>query len=294
VNGTLDQTLREEETALLIATQDGQSKEAIALFQNLILSYYRKYGRILPWRNTRDPYHILVSEIMLQQTQVERVIPKYTAFLATFETIGQLAAAPLSEVLTAWSGLGYNRRAINLQKTAVIIRDEQNGSIPPDIDILSTFPGIGNATAAAICAYAFNMPVTYIETNIRRIFIHYFFQDRTDIPDTEILPIIRAALYQENPRVWYSALMDYGTDLKQRMKNPNQRSRHYTRQTPFAGSDRKIRGHILRTLLQKSEVEKNSLIRSCDSDKARVEKVLHDLWKEGFLQEDAGIYSIKE
>lgn len=292
MNSTGDQFQREE--AFLKAAKTGLTQEAIRLFQDLILSYYRDHGRNLPWRTTTDPYHILVSEIMLQQTQVERVIPKYTAFLTTFETVTQLAAAPLSEVLTAWSGLGYNRRAINLQRTAVIINNEYNSSLPKNPDTLATFPGIGKATAHAICAYAFNMPVVYIETNIRRIFIQYFFQDQVNISDTEILPIVEATLYRENPRVWYSALMDYGTLLKMRLKNPNQRSRHYTRQAPFAGSDREIRGKIIRLLIERTKMERRSLIRSLDTDETRAEKVLHDLWKEGFIQEDTAIYSIKK
>ncbi|MDO8842576.1 A/G-specific adenine glycosylase [Methanocalculus sp.] len=292
MNCTPDQNQREE--ALLKAAKTGPTQEAITLFQDLVLSYYHEHGRDLPWRDTTNPYKILVSEIMLQQTQVERVIPKYKAFLATFETIDQLAAAPLSEVLTAWSGLGYNRRAINLQRTAGIIRNEHNGYLPKNPDTLATFPGIGKATAAAICAYAFNMPVVYIETNIRRVFIHFFFQDQVNIPDTDILPVIEAALDRENPGVWYSALMDYGTLLKLRLKNPNQRSRHYTRQAPFAGSDREIRGKILRLLIERTKMERRSLIRSLDTDEVRVEKVLQDLWKEGFVQEDAGLYSIKK
>ncbi len=298
MNGTIDYELAGKERAVLKAAATGPDEKSIELFSDLILSYYRQYGRDLPWRRTTDPYSILVSEIMLQQTQVERVAPKYDLFMNQFNTIDSLASAPLSAVLSAWSGLGYNRRAINLQKTAIILRDEYTSSVPADPAILETLPGIGKATASAICAYAFSMPVVYIETNIRRIFIHYFFQDRDNIHDMEILPIIRDALYLDNPREWYSALMDYGTYLKKRLTNPNKRSRHYTRQAPFAGSDREMRGCALRILLERKEIEKSDLIGALtgtqNREKGRIERVLADLEEEGFVQEDAGVYSIKE
>ncbi|GAA5262412.1 HhH-GPD family protein [Methanocalculus sp. MC3] len=298
MNGTIDSELVRKERAVLRATAKGPDKESIELFSDLILSYYRQYGRDLPWRRTTDPYSILVSEFMLQQTQVERVAPKYSLFIEQFKTIDCLASAPLSAVLSAWSGLGYNRRAINLQKTAIILRDEYNNQVPEDPAVLERLPGIGKATASAICAYAFNLPVVYIETNIRRIFIHYFFQDRDDIHDAEILPVIRDALYLDNPGEWYSALMDYGTNLNKRLTNPNKRSRHYTRQAPFAGSDREIRGSALRLLLERKEIEKSALISALtvtkNREKGRIERVLTDLEKEGFVREDAGFYSIKE
>lgn len=298
VNGTIDYELAGKERAVQRAAAKGPDKESIELFSDLILSYYRQYGRDLPWRRTADPYSILVSEIMLQQTQVERVAPKYTLFIDQFKTIDCLASAPLSSVLSAWSGLGYNRRAVNLQKTAIILRDDYNSSVPEDPAILERFPGIGKATASAICAYAFNMPVVYIETNIRRIFIHYFFQDRDNIHDAELLPIIRDTLYHDNPREWYSALMDYGTHLKKPNGNPNKRSRHYTRQAPFAGSDREIRGSALRLLLEREEINKSALIGALagtgNRERGRIERVLADLEKEGFVREDAGLYSIKE
>jgi A/G-specific adenine glycosylase len=298
VNGTIDYELAGKERAVQRAAAKGPDKESIELFSDLILSYYRQYGRDLPWRRTADPYSILVSEIMLQQTQVERVAPKYTLFIDQFKTIDCLASAPLSSVLSAWSGLGYNRRAVNLQKTAIILRDEYNSLVPEDPAILERLPGIGKATASAICAYAFNMPVVYIETNIRRICIHYFFQDRDNIHDAELLPIIRDTLYHDNPREWYSALMDYGTHLKKRNDNPNKRSRHYTRQAPFAGSDREIRGSALRLLLEREEINKSALIGALagtgNRERGRIERVLADLEKEGFVREDAGLYSIKE
>ena len=139
--------------------------------------HYRNHGRDLAWRRTTDPYRILVSEIMLQQTQVERVTIKYPALYRRIPGFSLACQAPLSDVLAVWQGMGYNRRAISLQKCARRVVEEYGGALPQDPEILATFPGIGRATAASICAFAFNMPVVFIETNIRRVFIHFFFGD---------------------------------------------------------------------------------------------------------------------
>ena len=149
----------------------------ISEFQQMVLDYYHQHGRPMAWRDTTDPYKILVSEIMLQQTQVERVLVKYPDFLAAFPDFASLAQAPLADILTVWQGMGYNRRAISLQKCAQRVMNEYDGMLPADVDTLATFPGIGRATASSICAFAFNMPVVFIETNIRRVFIHFFFSD---------------------------------------------------------------------------------------------------------------------
>ena len=223
-------------------SRDDSSSQGIPAFQRMVLSHYEQYGREMAWRNTTDPYQILVSEIMLQQTQVERVTTKFPEFIRAFPDFASLAVAPLANVLTVWQGLGYNRRAIALQKCAIRVMNEYEGSLPVDVDILATFPGIGRATASSIAAFAFNMPVVFIETNVRRVFIHFFFTDTDTVSDAEILPLVKKALYRENPRVWYWALMDLGSALKKTIPNPNRRSVHYTKQSPFEGSDRKIRG----------------------------------------------------
>lgn len=292
--GSLDPEQNERECRLLEEIRErGPTPENIRLFRNLILSYYRAHGRDLPWRHTADPYRILVSEIMLQQTQVERVVVKYREFLERFGGFESLARAPRSEVLLAWQGMGYNRRAIALQETARRVVDDHGGELPADVETLATFPGIGNATAAAICAYAFNMPVVYIETNIRRIFIHFFFQDREGVRDDEILPLVEQALYRENPREWYSAMMDYGTVLKKRTANPNRRSASYSRQSRFEGSDRQIRGRILALVLEEGTVtEKEVILRLCE-EPGRVKRILGDLAREGFVAESEGAYTCR-
>jgi len=294
VIGTLDPHQNERELKLLKEIQEeGCTRETARLFQDLILSHYQAHGRDLPWRETTDPYRILVSEVMLQQTQVERVRTRYPGFLAQFPDFESLARAPQSDLLLAWQGMGYNRRALSLKKTARLVVDDYNGNLPADVGILKTFPGIGHATASAICAYAFNMPVVYIETNIRRIFIHFFFQDREGIRDDDILPLVEQTLYRENPRKWYGALMDYGTVLKARTKNPNRRSASYTRQSRFEGSDRQIRGKVLALVLEEGVITGEEVAARIAGDAGRIERILGDLEKEGFIAEEGGAYSCR-
>ena len=182
----------------------------VPLFKDIVHSYYQKHARKFPWRETRSPYGILVSEFMLQQTQVERVLGKYPLFIASFPDFQTISCASLKDVLLHWQGLGYNRRAVNLWKTAQAVVEGFHGDLPETREELIRMPGIGRATAGAILAFAFNRPVVFIETNIRRAFIHHFFQDRKDVRDSEILPLVEATLDYENPRQWYYALMDYG------------------------------------------------------------------------------------
>ena len=253
-------------------------------FRRLVYDYYVQHGRVLPWRLTNDPYRILVSEIMLQQTQVERVKIKFPEFIGAFPDFASLSVAPLDKVLSVWQGMGYNRRAIALQKCAIRVMNEYDGILPADVDILATFPGIGRATASSIAAFAFNLPVVFIETNIRRVFIHFFFTGNETVSDAEIIPVVTRALYKKNPRIWYWALMDLGSALKKRVPNPNRRSAHYTRQPPFEGSDRKIRGAILKLLLKQQFLEEVEIIGYIAEDPHRVQRMLGALEEEGFIQ----------
>jgi len=262
------------------------TEDGIARFREMVLGHYRKAGRKMPWRENTDPYHILVSEIMLQQTQVERVMIKFPEFIARFPDVTALARAPLPEILSAWQGMGYNRRAIALQKCAGRVVEEYGSTLPADVEVLATFPGIGHATASSICAFAFNMPVVFIETNIRRVFIHYFFLDRATVSDAEILPLVERALPRDNSRVWYWALMDLGTVLKKTVANPNRRSVHYTKQPAFEGSDRKIRGEVLRLLIPGEGMTREQITGSFTEDPARIRKILDGLEKDGFIVAD--------
>lgn len=256
----------------------------ISLFQQMVLDYYRDYGRPMAWRDTTDPYRIFVSEIMLQQTQVERVTVKYPEFITAFPDFRTLAQAPLADILTIWQGMGYNRRAISLQKCAQRVMEEYGGTLPADVDILATLPGIGRATASSICAFAFNMPVVFIETNIRRVFIHFFFSETATVSDAEILPLAEKSVYRENPRVWYWALMDIGTALKKSVINPNRKSAHYVKQSPFEGSDRKIRGSIIALLLKTPDLPRDTIAASFTDEPDRVFRIIAALENEGFIR----------
>jgi len=219
-------------------------------FRRRVLDYGKKAGRHdLPWRKTRDPYAILVSEVMLQQTQVHRVIPFYTRFIDRFPTPRALAKASRKEVLAAWSGLGYNRRAAFLHEAARIISVHHGGIVPRDYRELRALPGIGDYTAQAVRVFAFNMPEVLIETNVRAVFIHHFFPRGRSVSDDRLMPLIATALDRRNPRRWYAALMDYGSYLKATNPNPSRRSRHHVKQTSFRGSRREVRGAIVRAFL---------------------------------------------
>ena len=257
--------------------------ESIDKFRQIIYQYYAEHRREMPWRVSRNPYHILVSEIMLQQTQVGRVLAKYELFISTFPDFDSVCKAPLQEILGVWQGLGYNRRAIALQKICRLVATEYGGVLPSSAETLQTFPGIGPATAGAICAFAFNQPTVFIETNIRRVFIHFFFPNKKRVKDKEILPLVERTLDTGSPRRWYHALMDYGAMLKNEEHNPNRRSAHYNRQAPFQGSNREIRGLILKTLLGKPELPEGELIRAVDKSPERVRPIINQLRKEGFI-----------
>ncbi len=265
---------------------------AVRKFQKMILRYYRNHGRNLPWRLTHDPYKILVSEIMLQQTPVQRVLGKYETFIGRFQDFSSLAEAPLRLILEEWQGLGYNRRAIALKQIAQKVMGEFQGNLPVSTEVLITFPGIGRATASAIAAFAFRKPTVFIETNIRRVFIHSFFHDRVNIRDDEMLPLIAETLDAANPREWYYALMDYGVMLKKGTENPNRRSAHYQKQSPFEGSNRQVRGAILKALAHESGVSEREMREKLGVSPEKIKSGLAQLMKEGFIKRMRGRYSI--
>jgi A/G-specific adenine glycosylase len=257
----------------------------VSSFRKNIYSFYDRNSRSgLPWRQSQDPYNILVSEFMLQQTQVERVIDKYREFISVFPDFRSLAKAPLSRVLYLWQGLGYNRRALALHTTARMVTDKYSGTLPSSVEELETLPGIGYATASAIAAFAFHKPVIFIETNIRRVFIYFFFHNRKDIRDSQILPLVEQTLDRKDPHKWYSALMDYGSTLKKSVENPNRRSAHYQRQSRFHGSNRQVRGMILKALVHEYPATGLSLIKKLNQQPEQVRENLVQLEKEGFVR----------
>lgn len=276
-------------------------ERVIREFQGEIWGYYEKNKRVLPWRpsllklrrdKSIDPYRVVVSEIMLQQTQVVRVLPKYEEFLARFPDFQSLAGSSTQDLLTVWKGLGYNRRGLYLQKLAQIVISQFSGILPQDPDILVQLPGIGKATASSIAAFAYNTPTIFIETNIRTVFLYFFFKDRNDVDDKDIFPLIGSTLDLENPREWYYALMDYGSMLKSSgFRALNQKSQQYTKQSKFQGSKRQIRGKVLEFLLK----EKSAGFKDIEKyiGDLRLKGVLEELIQEGFLSMRKEKYSLK-
>lgn len=253
-------------------------------FIETVWQYYNEHGRHdLLWRKTTDPYKILVSEIMLQQTQVSRVLPKYKEFLKAFPNTKKLVEAPLGDVLRIWQGLGYNRRAKFLKEAAEAVIKNYKGKWPKTLDGLRSLPGVGAYTAAAVMNFAYNEPVPLIETNVRTVYLHHFFKNQHGVPDSDLLPIIERAVDQERPREWHWALMDYGSHLKLTIGNLNKQSKTYKKQSPFKGSDRFIRGTILRELAKQSLTKQILLTSLSDVDYERIEIQLELLQSERLL-----------
>jgi A/G-specific adenine glycosylase len=191
--------------------ENGQSADLANIRQSL-LTWFANFARDLPWRRTRDPYRILVSEVMLQQTQVDRVVPRYHAFLDQFPTLEVLAAAPTAEVIRAWSGLGYNRRAVNMQRTARTVLEQYGGAFPRDVAALRQLPGIGPYTAGAIACFAFEQDVAFIDTNIRRVVWRLFVgASSADSPgEARLLELAQQAIPPGQGWVWNQAIMELG------------------------------------------------------------------------------------
>ncbi|HUX12009.1 MAG TPA: A/G-specific adenine glycosylase [Spirochaetia bacterium] len=268
--------------------------DEVKRFRQLIWNHFHTSGRKFPWRETDDPYEILISEFMLQQTQTDRVLPYYSRFVEKFPGIEALAAASLKEVIQLWQGLGYNRRARFLHETAGIVVRDFDGKIPCDPAMLRRFPGVGPGTAGAVAVFACRRPEVFIETNIRRVFIHLFFGNTERVADQEILPLVGLTLDRDNPREWYYALMDYGVHIQSLFTNPNRRSTHYTRQARFENSNRQLRGKVVRALAARESARLVDLSDEIGSDDERIVKVLADLVREGMVvrEEATGTYRI--
>lgn len=266
------------------------SPDEAEAFRGIVLKRYAQAGRTFPWRETRDPWAILVSEVMLQQTQTERVVPKYLAWMEAYPEPSRLAKASLAEALGLWSGLGYNRRALALRAAAAAIATA--GGIGDSEEELLALPGVGRYTARAVLAFAFGKPVALIETNIRSVYLHHFFQGEDRVPDSRIERVVEATMDRDDPRTWYYALMDYGVELKRTLGNPNVRSAHYARQSSFADSNRRIRGAILRELGSRGPAGADAIAAALPFSRERVDAALAELMAEGFVAESAGTYRI--
>jgi A/G-specific adenine glycosylase len=273
----------------------------IDAFKKTIWAHYRRAGRTnLPWRRTRDQYAIFVSEIMLQQTQAARVEKYYEKFIKRFPSFRALARARQGDVLKSWQGLGYNRRAMFLKRAAEIVVARHAGHLPRERATLEQLPGVGKGTSGSLMAFAFNKPEIFIETNIRRVFIHFFFPKRRNVTDAELTRHIKRSVDRKNPREWYWALMDYGAAMSAAgaampvgtipavvapRANPNRRSAHYKKQSPFTGSDRELRGKIMRSTLsqKRNKMSAKELLKELAVSRERFIDIIEDLTKEGFI-----------
>ena len=270
-------------------------ERGIEEFRSIIYAVYEKEGRSFPWRDNTDAWGILVSELMLQQTQTARVVSYWKNWMEKWPSAAHLNNASLEEVLRQWSGLGYNRRARYLKECAGIIVRDMGGKVPVTPEALARLPGIGPYTAGAVACFAGNYPAVFIETNIRAVMLHFFFNGQDGISDGEIMPLLDAVLDRSNPRKWYWALMDYGAALKKLAANPNRRSAHYSRQSSFKGSFRQIRGSLIRALVSGGPAAAEELRKRLDvpADEKDFYRALEALGKEAMVAEEAGTYRIK-
>ena len=300
------------------------------MFENPFRIMIRAEGvrlyRDLPWRRTRDPYVIWLSEVMLQQTQVPRVEARMDAWLERFPSVIDLAKAPAADVLAAWQGMGYNRRALSLHRAAQMVVEDFGGVFPRETKELVSLPGVGPATAQGIRSFAFDLPGVYLETNVRTVFLHHYFPDVPAVPDRELVPLIEAACpaapatpegteapyahpidEADTPRAWYYALLDYGAYLKKTIPNPSRRSSGYSKQSKFEGSRRQKRACIVRLLLDARAEAENGIDTAAvlcalnetettagrpEVDAATVASILNDLEREGFCCQERGFWRI--
>lgn len=257
----------------------------------MIFSWWKDNLRDLPWRRTRNPYHILVSEVMLQQTQVSRVLPKYTEFLAAFPDVYSLAAARPAEVLTLWRGLGYNRRALYLQKAAKVIVADYTGVFPDSETALIKLPGLGLYTARAIMVFAFEKNVAMVDTNIRQIITHYLFGG---LPQKEKLIQETADKLVPPGRAWewHQALMDFGALAMAKEK----KTMHIVKkQAPFKDSDRYYRGRIIDVLRVGSAKELPlvaDFVREYGKTPAFFHRIIDGLMKDGLLVKKKSVLAL--
>lgn len=273
---------------------EGLSLQVIQMTRDAVWVYHAASRRSFSWREVITPYRVVVSEVMLQQTQTYRVEPKFNLFVEQFADFKALAEAPFDEVLRYWKGLGYNRRAQNLQKIAQIIHVEYYDIVPCDAEALQTFPGIGPATAASILTFTYDLPLVFLETNIRTLFIYLFFDASRSIHDKELMPIAAKLVDQSRPREWYYALMDIGVLLKKRVGNLARLSNAYTKQSRFVGSRRQIRGKILEHLLVAGALTVGELEELVSDSTNRTRSVIEELLAENFLETAHGVLSLKK
>lgn len=271
--------------------------QPLADFSRKVKQEGARHFRDLPWRGIDDAYAVLVSEVMLQQTQVKRVLGYWQRFMRTFPTIDALASASTSDVLELWQGLGYNRRALLLKRCADECASEHAGVLPDTAEELVKLPGIGPATAAGVVAFAHDKPALYLETNVRTVFLHELFPEREGVKDSEIAPLVQLSCPRRDVRGWYYALLDYGAYLKTTQTNPSRRSAHHVRQSTFEGSRRQKRAELVRIVLAAGSdgISLKRALRALDIEERRAGRdtvdpgeassIVKDLLDEGFFRQ---------
>ncbi|MBP5313483.1 MAG: adenine glycosylase [Eggerthellaceae bacterium] len=276
------------------------TEERISSFRKKVLEEGKALYRDFPWRKQSDPYKVLVSEIMLQQTQTVRVLRYFERFIERFPTIDALSSASVSDVLEAWQGLGYNRRALMLKKCADECSLRYRGVLPSTYEELIKLPGIGPSTAAGVMVFAHGVAAVYLETNVRSVYIREFFEGQSDVSDKEIIALIKQTCPETDVDVWYCALLDLGAHIKTTEQNYSRQSKTYAKQSTYEGSDRQLRAEIIRMVLSAPEGMGISAVVDGISaferkknrgpvGEERIRKLLTRLEREGFLfLEDAG------
>lgn len=261
-------------------------------FAAFVLDFYDRYGRKFPWRETDDVYRVLLSEMMLQQTQTGRVLEKYQEFLTLWPTLEDLAQAPFDQLLDHWRGLGYNRRALNLKRCAQA-SEAYGYTLPCDEKALLALPGIGPSTAAAIIAFSYHKPAIYLETNIRRVLLFAFHPEEEAVEDRILRDDLKRLLpLAGDGKRWYYALMDYGVLLKHLVPNPNARSKGYHRQSRFEGSNRQVRGMLVHALSESGARDIQALYGMLPFEPERIDKALSDLVRDGLVSRLGRLYRI--
>lgn len=259
------------------------------VFQELVWERAQELYRDMPWRDEPSFYHVLVSELMLQQTQVPRVLVKFAEFMDAFPTIHDLARAPLADVVRVWQGLGYNRRAKFLHESARYVVSHGQ---PKTLEDMVKLPGVGHNTAGALMNYVYEIPTPFIETNIRTVYFNHFFEGREGVSDKEVLQLVDATMDREHPREWCWALMDYGAWLKRQGTAMLVYSKHYRKQAPLKGSVREVRGKII-AALSEAEYDIDVLARTLAVDE-RFVPALQGLIRDGLVeQRGTGVHLTK-
>lgn len=276
-------------------------KEHISHFTDTVWSAYKTSTRIdMPWRKNHNPYYVLLSEMMLQQTQITRVVDYFHAFTDRWPCLCDIAEAPLGDVLEAWMGLGYYRRAKYLHACAMAICKNHKGVVPRDKEVLLTLPGIGDYTSSAILAFAYNISAVVVETNIRRAIIHHFFEGETRVLEKDVREYVQLTMDRARPRLWYWALMDYGASLIYKVQNPNRRSAIYIRQSKFEGSNRQVRAAILRVLVREERMHAGDIVdavrKTLTKTETKDEVIYHNIGKlaeEQLMVCEGDVYYVK-